>query len=329
MSEPIRGLRSPKELMIEGVKFQKYNLIWMFNAASETMIDRMEKDEDQTYALVLGISVPYRFSKIYKQGEYKSPQELANAFKKWYSDVHRLSVYWKTLTAVDPDVLSVQELDMIDKGIDSMLHVETRFVHHPHFYEKHFCEYRSLEMINQWMEQMNDIDYDTLISMVESICNPKEESQDDKEDKDDPLNIILERMTEMINDGLVITDIKDVSDKGGKDAYMSEVSIYVPDKNSPIYRSSQYYHTPDEMVDFFGQNYSAIIGMDASRNFSKRFNYLTPDKKNDLFDFALEKLRNNIHFEYKRVNSIPVGQDYKGLKVATLLHIKNIIAGEK
>ena len=29
-----RGLKSPKELMIEGIEFQRYKLIWMFQGVS-------------------------------------------------------------------------------------------------------------------------------------------------------------------------------------------------------------------------------------------------------------------------------------------------------
>ena len=77
-----RGLKSPKELMIEGIEFQRYKLIWMFQGASKGLLQQMQSETESSYDLILGISIPYRFSKIYKNSPYHNPHSLAQAFKE-------------------------------------------------------------------------------------------------------------------------------------------------------------------------------------------------------------------------------------------------------
>ena len=49
----------------------------------------MQSETESSYDLILGISVPYRFSKIYKNSLYHNPHELVQAYKDWYKNVHR------------------------------------------------------------------------------------------------------------------------------------------------------------------------------------------------------------------------------------------------
>ena len=309
-----RGLKSPKELMIEGIEFQRYNLIWMFQGASE----------ESSYDLILGISVPYRFSRIYKNSPYHNPHSLAQAFKDWYKNVHRLEVYWKVLSSNDINSLTVEDLDRLDQTLDSLFRIQIKLMPRPPFYEKTFYKYHSLKNVNEWLKQLNGIDYDTLISMIESIMNQKEKDKDSEDNDDEnPIDIIIQRMYQMLEDGVVIVNTNDFSEKDYE--VKTQVDVYVPDKNSPIYRCREFYHTPDELVEYFGQCYSAIIGMNASRSFSERFSYLNEEQKDDLFDFTLERLRKNMSMEFKRVNSIPKDLNYQVLKTITYMYIKDLI----
>ena len=321
-----RGLKSPKELMIEGIEFQRYKLIWMFQGVSENLLQQKQSEAESSYDLILGISVPYRFSKIYKNSPYHNPHELVEAFKDWYKNVHRLKVYWKILSSNDIDSLTIEDLDRVDQILDGIFifHIEIKLIHRPPFYEKTFYKYHSLNNINEWLKQLNGIDYDTLIGMVESIMNQKEKDKDSEDnDKENPIDIIIQRMYQMLEDGVVIVNTNDFSEKDYE--VKTQVDVYVPDKNSPIYRCREFYHTPDELVEYFGQCYSAIIGMNASRSFSERFSYLNEEQKDDLFDFTLERLRKNMSMEFNRVNSIPKGLNYQVLKTSTYMYIKDLI----
>ena len=317
-----RGLKSPKELTIEGIEFQRYKLIWMFQGVSESLLRQTQSETKSSYDFVLGINIPYRFSKIYRNSPYHNPHSLAQAFKEWYKNVHRLEVYWKVLSSNDINSLTIEDLDRVDKTMDSLFRIKVKLMPRPPFYEKTFYKYHSLNNVNEWLKHLNDIDYDTLISMVESIMNRKEKDED-SDDEGNPIDIIIQRMYQMLEDGVVIVNTNDFSEKEYE--VKTQVDVYVPDKNSPIYRCREFYHTPDELVEYFGQCYSAIIGMNASRSFSDRFSYLNEEQKDDLFDFTLERLRKNVSMEFNRVNSIPKDLNYQVLKTSTYMYIKDLI----
>lgn len=323
----VRDLLTPNELIKLAENFvNKTGLIWMNETTDKIPVQIKGKDNELTSSCImkitLHVSVPYRWSKVYKvDGGIRTPKALANAFKEWYIELHRLYVFYRLLSDPEVDISEFTKytLDEVERLNRDTFIVEVKLSRHPIFYEAKLRDHISREHITEELNGITNIDYDNLERKILSIDNIHSDEEDDNEKlvlfDDSPFEELKQRMDIMVNDGLVITSMN--HEKKGNNICL-HAEIFVPDIHNAIYRKDDtQYTSPDEMVKSFEQCYSAVQSLSASKKFFKQYNYLKDDKRFELFDTVTDKMSRQVSYDFKRVNSIPKDLNYSILKMST------------
>lgn len=329
----VRNLVKPKNLEAIAQNFSDiYNLIWIESRASIEELENDDSTEKFKASCImhnfLTIAMPNRFSKIYRNKEllFKNPQEVIEFFQSWYYQVHRLYIYNRVIQDpnIDLSTITKEDLDSIDKTCEDTFKISIKIKKYPIFYERAFRRYRSEELMQDWLEQIEDIDFNDLIEKIIMIENGEEYPKEDEDHPSfkvndqnfDPTHILHERLQIMLNDGLVITSF-DIDDHD-MNHILIQAQIYVPDYNNSIYRrENTFYKSPDEFVDFFKECYSTIQMIKTSKEFSQLFGFLDKNNKYELLDGIIRNVNHKVSYEFSRVNTIPKDKKYAILKVTT------------